>query len=194
MEQKEQHTLKTCKACQKRHQELQLNFPMGPYYFNPPCILAVNKEALDNISKKEATCHALAGMNISYLVFTTRDRELEKMELTIVGCKFPLRDSKGSINKHEKYMQLTTDEEIEVSPSDLRSIVAQYDHNITSDTLQVSELQNKQFRCTRSLIMWHDHGTILGLGCIFLTAHVVYDCSVLYTDRSMVNAHPSNQQ
>ena len=51
-------------------------------------------------------------------------------------------------------MRLTTDEKIEMSLSDLRS-VAQYDHNITSDTLQVSELQNKRFQPTRSLIMWH---------------------------------------
>ena len=64
-EQKEQHTLQKCKACQKRHQELQLNFPMGPY-FNRPCIISVNKEALDNISKKEATRQALAELNISF--------------------------------------------------------------------------------------------------------------------------------
>ena len=28
--------------------------------------------------------------------------------------------------------------------------------------------------------MWHDHGTIHGLGCIILTAHVVYDPAVFY--------------
>ena len=116
--------------------------------------------------------------------FTTRDRELEKHELTIVGRKFPLLEiRKDLLSRHEKYMRLTTDDEIEkMSLCDLRSLVAQYDHNITNDTLQVSELQSaiKRFQRTRSLIMWHDHGTILGLGCIILTAHVVYDPAVFH--------------
>ena len=38
-------------------------------------------------------------------------------------------------------MRMITDDEIEkMSLCDLRSLVAQYDHNITNDTLQVSEL------------------------------------------------------
>ena len=29
--------------------------------------------------------------------------------------------------------------------------------------------------------MWHDHGTILGLGCIILTVHIAYDPAVFLT-------------
>ena len=123
-------------------------------------------------------------MPFNMVRFTTRDGELEKRELTIVGRKFPLLEiRKDVLSRHEKYMWLTTDDEIEkLSLRDLRSLVAQYDHNITSDTLQVSELQSaiKQFQRMRSLIMWHDHGTILGLRCIILTAHVVYDPAMFY--------------
>ena len=37
--------------------------------------------------------------------FTTRDGELEKTELTIVGGKFPLLEiRKDLLSKHEKYM------------------------------------------------------------------------------------------
>lgn len=54
-----------------------------------------------------------------------------------------------------------------------------------------SKLQSaiKRFQRTRSLIMWHDHGTILGLGCIILTAHVVYDPAVFYTQTEFEARH-----
>jgi hypothetical protein len=57
--------LKNCKACQKRHQDLQLKFPVGPY-FNRPCLLAVNKEVLDDVGKKQATRQALSEINASF--------------------------------------------------------------------------------------------------------------------------------
>ena len=74
-------------------------------------------------------------------------------------------------------MRLTNNDELLLR--DLRSLIAQYDHNITSDTLQVSELQSaiERFQRTRCL---NDHGTILGLGCIILTTYVVYDPAVFY--------------
>jgi hypothetical protein len=45
------------------------------------------------------------------------------------------------------------------------------------------ELQNeaKSLQRTRSIIMWHDHGTILGLGCVIIIVHIAYDPAVFYT-------------
>ena len=117
--------------------------------------------------------------------FMTKDGELEKKELTIVGRKFPLLEiRKDLLCKHEKYMRLTTDGEIEgMSSSDLSSLVAKFDQKIITTANTLSDLRNviKQFQRTRSLVMWHDHGTILGLGCIILTVHVAYDSAVFYT-------------
>ena len=41
----------------------------------------------------------------------------------------------------------------------------------------------KAFQRTRSLILWHDHGTILGLGCIIITVHIAYDPAVFLTQQ-----------
>lgn len=44
----------------------------------------------------------------------------------------------------------------------------------------ISQLQSelKRVQRSRALAMWRDHGTILGLGCIIVTVHVVYDPAV----------------
>ncbi len=39
----------------------------------------------------------------------------------------------------------------------------------------------KQVQRTRSLVMWHDHATVLGLGLITITVHIIYDPAVFYT-------------
>lgn len=42
---------------------------------------------------------------------------------------------------------------------------------------------------TRSIVMWHDHGTILGLGCIIITVHIAYDPAVFYTQAEYEDKH-----
>ena len=39
----------------------------------------------------------------------------------------------------------------------------------------------RTFECTMCLVLWHDHGTILGLGCIIITVHIAYDQAVFFT-------------
>lgn len=43
---------------------------------------------------------------------------------------------------------------------------------------------------TRSLCMWHDHATILKMGFILITVHVLYDKAVFYTDEEFEHHHP----
>ena len=49
--------------------------------------------------------------------------------------------------------------------------------------MSLLDLQNeaKTLQHSRSIVMRHGHGTILGLGCIIITVHVAYDPAVFYT-------------
>ena len=66
-EEKEQHPLQKCIACQKRYQELQLNFPMGPY-FNRPCVISVNKKGLTILRKNKSPVRHLLKLTLSQAV------------------------------------------------------------------------------------------------------------------------------
>ena len=88
-------------------------------------------------------------------------------------------------------MRLQTDEEIEAMSLDtLRSTADQYHHQLSSYTT-IEELRTtiKHFQRSQSLILWHDHSTILGLGCILITAHVAYDPAVFYTQAEYEQMH-----
>ena len=135
---------------------------------------------------------SLSSPCVLYMVkYTAKDGELDRTEVTVVGRKFPLLEvRKNLLSKHEKYMRLSTDTEIDsMTFTDLCSFFAKFNHPVTTETL--SELQHtaKTFQRTRSLIMWHDHGTILGLGCIILTVHVAYDPAVFYTQEEYEALH-----
>ena len=116
--------------------------------------------------------------------FSTKNGQLEKTEVTVFGRKFPLLDLRRKfLAEHEAYMRLQTDKEIEAMSLDtLRSTADCYHHPLSSDTT-IEELRTaiKHFQRSRSLIFWHDHGTLLGIGCILITAHVAYDPAVFYT-------------
>ena len=43
-----------------------------------------------------------------------------------------------------------------------------------------SEQKSKALQSNRHLSMWHDHGTILGQGYIFITVKVIYDTCVFF--------------
>lgn len=65
IDKQKQHTLRTCKACQKYHLNLQLAFPQGPFFIRV-CLVAINQEALGNASKRDATRQALSELNTSF--------------------------------------------------------------------------------------------------------------------------------
>ena len=45
---------------------------------------------------------------------------------------------------------------------------------------------------SRSLVMWHDHATILKMGFLMITAHTLYDPAVFYTDEEYQQKHPNH--
>ena len=63
--------------------------------------------------------------------------------------------------------------------------------NHQSIATSLLDLQNevKSLQRTRSIVMWHDHGTILGLGCIIITVHIAYDPAVFYTQPEYEHKH-----
>ena len=58
----------------------------------------------------------------------------------------------------------------------------QYYHQTSPDS-SANELRVlvRKMQRSRSLVLWHDHGTILGLGCILITVHIAYDPAVFLT-------------
>ena len=51
------------------------------------------------------------------------------------------------------------------------------------------DLLRQSERC-RSLCMWHDHATLLKMGFILVTVHIMYDPIVFYTQEEYDELHP----
>ena len=98
--------------------------------------------------------------------FTAKDGGVERMEVIITGRKFPLLEiRKQLLAKHEKYMRLNTNTEIEsMSFNDLRALSSLYRHSVPPET-DISDLRHvtMHLQRSRSLVLWHDHGTVLHL-------------------------------
>ena len=86
-------------------------------------------------------------------------------------------------------MCLNTDEEINDMILDTLQILTS--HYSDKVDIPANELRNniKQVQRSRSLILWHDHGTILGLGSLLVTAHIAYDPAVFYTQSEYEEMH-----
>ena len=87
------------------------------------------------------------------------------------------------LNKHKEYMCLNTDEEIDgMGLEELQSMATHFQHKFDA-SLTTNEMKSaiKQFQSTQHLIMWHDHSSILNLGCIMITIHIAYDPAVFLT-------------
>ncbi len=75
-------------------------------------------------------------------------------------------------------MRLLTDEEIDqLTDEELNKLSP----TSSNDSRDIKQKCLKQYQRTRGLAMWHDHGTILGLGVVMITVHIVYDPVVFYT-------------
>ena len=116
--------------------------------------------------------------------FIPSNGELVRREISIIGCKFPLKEVRQKLlKKHEMYMRLNQDDEInKMTVAEMQSFLVKCKHpnnpNSTSDQLCATM---RKVQRTRTLVLWHDHGVILGLGCILMTIHTAYDPAVFYT-------------
>ena len=112
--------------------------------------------------------------------YVINNGQLEQ-KIVVTDRNFPLTDlRKRLLESHEKYMHLSTDEQINTLPADeLRAIMTQM-HEDTSDTDKKLRERLQVLQRTRTLAIWHDHATLLGLG-VMITVHVVFDAAVFYT-------------
>ena len=78
-------------------------------------------------------------------------------------------------------MRLQTDEEISsMSVDDVQGKMSQLNENPPDSEDELHE-RFKMLQRTRTLALWHDLATLLGLGVVMITVHVVYDPAVFYT-------------
>ena len=155
----------------------EISAPADP----PPHV--IKKEWMKMIETGELSL-GLPCVSYKLVRYTPKDGQLEKHEVTVTGRKFPLTEIRRKLlAKHERYMRLQTDEEIEaMTITSLHTFLRQVHHPFDSSAT-ADELRNivRKLQRTRTLVLWHDHGTILKLGCILMTIHVVYDQAVFYT-------------
>ena len=99
----------------------------------------------------------------------------------VYGRKISLAEiGKSLLKRHEKYMRLQSDEEIDSMSSDgvketLKNL-GELKQDITDHHSVLKELQR-----SRKFVLWHDHSTILKAGYILMTIHTLYDPAVYMT-------------
>ena len=108
--------------------------------------------------------------------------QLEQKVVVITGRKFPLKElRKRLLVNHEKYMRLSTDDQINTMPADeLKGMMTLLQED-SSDSEENLRERLQMLQRTRTLVLWHDHATLLGLGIVMITLHIVYDAAVFFT-------------
>ena len=111
------------------------------------------------------------------------------------GNKIPLTELRQKLlDKHRKYMRLTTDEEItKMSLTYLRSEVSKYISNCESLSRPEIEHTFKKLQRKRHLIMWNDHSTLFSYGLLLITVKTAYDPAVFYTNSEVPDKKGSFQ-
>ncbi len=121
--------------------------------------------------------------------YTVVNGKLTKQDKIINGRKFPLKELREKmLKKQEQYMRLSTDNEIEqISTEDLRSRLSTRSIDLDLESVNADELREmyKKIQRNRTLVLWHDHATILGLGIVMLMVHVAYDSAVFLTQSEL---------
>ena len=125
-----------------------------------------------------------------YSIFTYKwmNSELVKEEKIVYGRKLSLDYlRKKLLNKHESYMRLKTDEEIEqMSPSDLSNFVSKFQSVLDTDDDSLKK-RLRELQRSRSILFWHDHSSVMSRGYILVTLSVVYDEASF--DHSLFDEH-----
>ena len=116
-------------------------------------------------------------------VVTCRDGEVVEQPVTIYSRKVPMNEIRQRLLKNqEKYMRLQTDEQVDALSKDEAITFLKQNQEHQFADMEITELRAKvkSLQRNRHLVMWHDHGTILGQGYIFITVKVIYDTSVFF--------------
>lgn len=128
----------------------------------------------------------------SLLKCIVKDGQINKQTTVVHGRKVPLLELQEKLLlKHEPYMRLLADSQIDQMTSEaIKSILK----NTPVSDVNILELRDtfKAFQKARSLVLWHDHSTILGKGYILMTVHVLYD-SVVFLSQAEYESKTGTQ-
>ena len=121
--------------------------------------------------------------------YTPHEGKIVAREVRVHGRKIPLEEIRERLLKrHQKYMCLPLESAIEQLPrTELSQALNKLD-NAPNDNYTTEELHTRfyNYQSTRSLALWHDHATLLGIGFIMVTVHVMYDPAVFFTDEEYI--------
>ena len=164
---------------------------MGKFQPQRPPTAGAVKESWKKMVEKGELSLGVPCAPFTLSQYSIANGKLEMREITVTGRKFPLEDlRKKLLANQERYMRLQTDEEVStMSAQDIRDKLSQWNENIPDSEDELRE-RFKMLQRTRTLALWHDHATLLGLGIVMITVHVVFDPAVFYTqsewnDRSL---------
>ena len=95
---------------------------------------------------------------------TSPGGRLFEQAITISGRKFSLFDIQAQMLVHQQYMHLYSDDQIQAMSADEIKHFLHCRGIHTDDELMLSDLQNQLAKSqrTQTLVLWHDHATILG--------------------------------
>ena len=121
--------------------------------------------------------------------YTPHKGKIVAREVRVCGRKIPLEEIRERLLKrHQKYMRLPLESTIEQLPhSELLQALNKLD-NAPNDNYTTEELRIRlhNYQRTRSLALWHDRANLLGSGFIMVTAYVIYDPAVFFTDEGYI--------
>ena len=117
------------------------------------------------------------------------DGILTPHDCQVHGRKVPLTKIREQLlHKQLKYMRLLPESTIDtMTAAELTKRL-----NLKPDGKSEEELRELlwQAQKSRSLCMWHDHATVLKMGYLMITVHIMYDPVVFYTDKEYQELHP----
>ena len=127
--------------------------------------------------------------------YITREGIVSTAEVPVYSRKFSLLSLRKKLLKtHEKYMRLPTDSDLAtLTHTQLVEACRRFDTSTEAD-VQSDELCHLLARCQRqrSLVIWHDHATVLNSGFIMVTVHILYDDAVFFTNEEYQQKHNQN--
>ena len=121
--------------------------------------------------------------------------KLSPHDTTVHARKVPLKQIRERLlKKHLKYMRLTPSSTINAMTRPQLTEKLQSLTYVNCETMSWEELSQLLASCkrTRSLCVWHDHATMLKMGFIMITVHIMYDPMVFYTDTEYQEKHPGD--
>ena len=128
---------------------------------------------------------------------TNSDGSVISKEVKVHGRKVPLQQLRQKLlQQQEKYMHLLSNEEVEGMNEDSLCEFMKLVHKPIPSQASVMQLQDhiKNAQRTRSLAMWHDHSTVLGVGYIVVTIHTLYDPAVYLSHDKFQRRYPFDRQ